>query len=179
MSGKLPDDNVTDRNFASAPVSGSIRLIDFESAEVVAGFFPDTYFLVVSGTKPYLNMTVELSPLVYVRQPEYWGIEVVGSLPGIGLPATAPYHVSIPLAGITGTKGVEAIGATRSEQLAVPPDGGQPDARLYVVIQRTGGGACKIIPDGDKYPAIYTQVYGPAPLEKCETWVAENCRERE
>ena len=51
---------------------------------------------------------------------------------------------------------------------------------LFVVIQRTGGhGPCKIIPEGDPYPAIYTKVYGPASIGKCEAWVAENCTERE
>ena len=75
----------------------------------------------ISGTKPYINMTVELSPLVYIQRPDYWGIEVVGSLPGIGLPATAPYTAAIPLDGITGKRGIEVIGATKREKVAVPP----------------------------------------------------------
>lgn len=107
--------------FLNAPTSASVRLIDFDEAKVVSGIVPRTYFLIVSGTKPYLNMTVELSPLVYIRRPEYWGIEVVGSLPGIGLPATAPYTVSIPLDGILGTKGIEVIGANKREKIKVPP----------------------------------------------------------
>jgi len=106
--------------FLNAPSSSSVRLIDFEKAEVVPGIVPRTYFLIVSGTKPYVNMTVELSPLVYIRQPEYWGIEVIGSLPGYGLPVLAPYTVSIPLDGITGTKGVEVIGANKRQRLPVP-----------------------------------------------------------
>lgn len=52
---------------------------------------------------------------------EYWGIEVVGSLHGIGLPATGPYTVFLPLDGIIGTKGIEVIGATKKLQIAVPP----------------------------------------------------------
>jgi hypothetical protein len=49
---------------------------------------------------------------------------VVGRLRGgIGLPAVAPYTASIPLAGITGTEGIEVIVATRSERLEVPPEG--------------------------------------------------------
>lgn len=32
------------------------------------------------------------------------------------MPAVAPYKVSLPLAGITGTKGIEVIGATRTER---------------------------------------------------------------
>jgi hypothetical protein len=107
-------------NFAELPVSQSVRLIDFEEARVVPGIVPDTFILIVSGTKPYVNMRVELSPLVYVRQPEYWGIEVVGTLPGIGLPTTAPYTESLPLDGIRGTRGIEVIGATRSERFDVP-----------------------------------------------------------
>ncbi|MFG1707501.1 hypothetical protein ACFLIM_30295 [Nonomuraea sp. M3C6] len=107
-------------NFADLPASASVRLIDFEEARVVPGIVPNSFILIVSGTKPYLNMKVSLSPLVYIKQPEYWGIEVVGSLPGIGLPATAPYTVSIPLDGILGTKGIEVIGATNRKTFDVP-----------------------------------------------------------
>lgn len=116
--------------FLNAPASASVRLINFTQAKVVPGFIPNTYFLVVSGTKPYVNMLVELSPLVYIRQPEYWGIEVLGSLPGFGLPALAPYTVTIPLDGITGTKGIEVIGATKRQMIAVPkrPGGGSKKA---------------------------------------------------
>lgn len=108
------------KKFLSAPGSASVRLISFARAQVVGGFVSGTYFLIVSGTKPCLNMTVELSPLVYIRRPEYWGIEVVGSLPGFCLTATAPYTVSIPLDGIIGTKGIEVIGANKKQKIAVP-----------------------------------------------------------
>jgi hypothetical protein len=107
--------------FLNAPAASSVRLIDYTEARVVPGIVPRTWILVVSGTKPYLNMTVELSPLVYKRRPEYWGIEVVGSLPGLGLPTTAPYNVALPLEGINGTKGIEVIGAKKSQKIAVPP----------------------------------------------------------
>ena len=110
-----------DHEFARQPVAESVRLIDFERAEVRPGFLPGTYILVVSGTKPYLNMQVTLSPLVYVRQPEYWGIEVIGSLPGIGLPALAPYTVSLPLDSIRGSLGIEVIGANQTQLINLPP----------------------------------------------------------
>ncbi len=111
--------------YGKLPKASSSRLIDFERVEIVTlESFPPQYVLVVRGTKPYLNMRVELAPLVYIRQPEYWGIEVVGRLRGgIGLPALAPYTVSIPLSGTMGTEGIEVIGATRSEKIEVPPDG--------------------------------------------------------
>ena len=69
-----------------------------------------------------IPVNVDLVPRVYIRQRDYWGIEVVGMLPGgFELPAEAPYVVSLPLAGIVGTEGIEVIGATRSERHQVPP----------------------------------------------------------
>ncbi|MEV6973099.1 hypothetical protein [Kitasatospora sp. NPDC093806] len=107
-------------NYTDRPTSESVRIIDYEEARVVPGIVPETFILVVRGTLPYLNMTVRLSPLVYIRRPEYWGIEVIGSLHGLGLTATAPYTVSLPLDGVLGTRGIEVIGANRTEQIAVP-----------------------------------------------------------
>lgn len=112
----------TDESLMKAPVAESVRLIDFEKAEVVGGFVNNTYFLTVSGEKPYINMRVELSPVIYIRQPEYWRIEVVGILPGSGLPAFAPYSVTIPLDGIIGTKGIEVAGASSSEKIDIVDD---------------------------------------------------------
>ena len=108
------------QEFLKAPSSASVRLINFESAKIHPGIGPNSYVLVVAGTKPYLNMTVRLSPVIYVQQPDYWGIEVIGSLPGFGIPATAPYTVSLPLDGILGKKGIEVIGANKKLQIKVP-----------------------------------------------------------
>ena len=77
----------------------------------------------VSGTKPWATMTVQLVPLVFVRQPEYWGIEVVGSLPGIGLPAQAPYEVSLAVTSFLGTRGIEVLGANRSQRFDLDGSG--------------------------------------------------------
>lgn len=52
-------------------------------------------------------------------------------MPGIGLPATAPYTVSISLNGIIGTEGIEVIGATKSEKRAIPPDGQPAEHALF------------------------------------------------
>lgn len=111
------------KEFEALPQPSSCRLINFDKAEVFPGIVSGTYILVVKGTKPYLNMQVSLVPLVYVRQPEYWGIEVTGCLSGgIGLPATEPYTAILPLNGTIGTKGIEVIGATCSEKIPVPPN---------------------------------------------------------
>jgi len=121
--------------YKALPKAGSHRLIDFEEASVVTDRPPafPPQFLSVSGRKPYANMWVDLAPLVCVGRPEYRGIEVVGRLPlGIGLPSEelpseeaqkAQYNVTIPLySGLTGTKGIELIGATRSERIEVQHD---------------------------------------------------------
>ena len=34
---------------------------------------------------------------------------------------------------------------------------------------------CKVIPHGEIYPAIYSQVFGPASQKDCEKWKAANC----
>ena len=111
------------KEFEALPQPSSCRLIDFDKADVFPGIVSGSYILVVKGTKPYLNMQVNLVPLVYIRQPEYWGIEVTGCLSGgIGLPATEPYTAIFALNGTIGTKGIEVIGATRSEKISVPPN---------------------------------------------------------
>ena len=101
--------------------ASSARRISFDEAEVVPGIVPDTYFLIVRGTAPCLNMSVSLLPLIYIRCPEFWGIEVVGTLPGgFCLDTIKPYCVSIPLTGITGSKGIEVLGSNRSQRFDVP-----------------------------------------------------------
>ena len=108
-------------DLSAQPVAESSRVIEFDRAEVRPGFVSGTYILIVWGRKRCLNMEVSLVPRIYIRCPEYWGIEVVGTLPyGICLPAMAEYVVAIPLAGITGSIGIEVIGANKTEQFKVP-----------------------------------------------------------
>lgn len=108
--------------FRRRPAPASCRLLDFESAVVVTlESFPPQYIVTVTGTKPYMNMQVDLIPLQYIRQPEYWGIEAVGCLNGVGLPVMTPFTISLRLGGIVGTQGIEVIGASTSERLEVPP----------------------------------------------------------
>lgn len=102
-----------------APVAESVHLIDFETAHVNGGFITDTYFLTVSGMKPYANMIVALSPVIYTHQPEYWEIQVVGILPGFGLSATVPYCVTMQLDGFIGTKGISVVGASSSKEIDI------------------------------------------------------------
>lgn len=122
----MTQSQLTVKEFEALPQPSSCRLIDFDKdkTEVVPGVVSGTYILIIRGTKPYVNMQVNLVPLVYIRQPEYWGLEITGCLPeGIGLPAIEPYTAILPLNVIIGTKGIEVIGATCSEKILVPPKG--------------------------------------------------------
>lgn len=52
--------------------------------------------------------------------------------------------------------------------------------RAYIVIALTASTGkkyedCQVIPHGDVYAAIYSQVYGPASQKDCEQWKAANC----
>ena len=52
--------------------------------------------------------------------------------------------------------------------------------RGYIVIALTASTGkkhedCKVIPHGDPYAGIYSQVFGPASQKDCEKWMAANC----
>lgn len=147
------------RAFQALPTPQSCRVIDFDSARVVTlRTFPPRHVLVVSGEKPYFNMAVSLSPLVYIQQPEYWGVEVVGCLPEVGLPAIAPYVVSLELAGTIGTRGIEVIGASRSEKIDIATYGAEPVGSFTLSITSAHGGetiasaSLTCPPDGGSHP---------------------------
>jgi len=103
------------------PSASSVKLISFDSADVRPGFVNDSFFLIVRGEAPCLNMEVQLVPRIYLDCPEYWGIEVVGTLPGgICLTAMKPYVLTISLTGVTGSVGIEVIGSNKKEKFDVP-----------------------------------------------------------
>lgn len=107
--------------FQNLPKAESCRLIDFEKVDIRPGFVTGTYILIVKAIKPYKNMKARLAPLTYIKRPKYWGIEVVGCLYGIGLPAISMQTLTIQLNNIRGTIGIKVIGATRSENIKIPP----------------------------------------------------------
>lgn len=92
-------------------------LVNVDKAELREGIVGGTYFLVVQGTKPWISMRVDFSPLIYIGQPEYWGIQVIGIQSGIGLPTTAPYSHYDEVSQFMGKKGVEVIGANQTIKL--------------------------------------------------------------
>lgn len=107
--------------FQSLPSPLSCRVLDFDSADILTETPLGYWALFVDGEKPYDAMEVTLRPLTYIRQPEYWGIEIVGCLPSGPLPdVTGRYLVILPVAGVMGTKGIEVIGANGVKQIDLP-----------------------------------------------------------
>jgi hypothetical protein len=110
----------------------SSRLIDFERADVITPMiYPPQPRLVVTGTKPHPDVEVTLVPLVYVSQPSHLGIQVVATTthdgPHVSQPiANVPFAVELDLRGCNGSQGVEVIGETGTEKIAVPA--GEPQA---------------------------------------------------
>ncbi len=103
------------------PGSTTCGLMPYTKATIRPGFIKDTWFLNVAGTKTWSNIQVTLNPMIYIHKPDYWEIEVVGCISGVGIPVNEPYIVTIPLEGITGHKGIEVVGAMKREKLVVPP----------------------------------------------------------
>jgi hypothetical protein len=100
-------------------------VIDFEKAELKHMPFQDGVYLVVKGRCPGKGFDVRLAPLVYNEtRPDYWGIEVAMFTAGSNAEAAddnAMFERSVPLAGITGTRGVTVIGA--NQELRIDIDG--------------------------------------------------------
>jgi hypothetical protein len=102
------------------------RLINFERADAITTMmYPPHPVLVVSGQTPVPGMDVALVPVMYVSQPEYWAIQVVGSVSDAPRPMQpiaggSPYRVELALTGVTGTKGVDVVGADQTERIDVP-----------------------------------------------------------
>ena len=202
-------DDVQLETLRRLPSAETCRLLDFDRAEILTlESFPPQFVLAVSGTAPVFNLRVELVPRIYIRQPEYWGIEVAGCLSGtIFLPAQRPFSVTLGLSGVTGTRGVEVIGATRSEELDVPPKegplgafslsitskAGDPIANAWLTCSPDGGthpragAACRQLAEADGHiaaipedPGVCTDEFNPVILDATGTWGGEPrsfCRE--
>lgn len=105
------------------------QIIDFEKAELRKPPFQDGLYLWVKGQLPANGLDARLAPRIYHGRPEYWGIEVAAvarkradndddrSRADGGDPLR--FEQSVPLAGITGTRGVTVIGANRSERIDI------------------------------------------------------------
>lgn len=103
----------------TAAEKAQCRNIEFTKASVDplgAGTSPDRYRLTVSGSAPSSNVSVELTPLVYIRQPEFWGIQVLGCSSRNGLPVMVPYTATYEFTGALGTCGIEVVGTSKRQR---------------------------------------------------------------
>jgi hypothetical protein len=109
-------------------VSGG-QMIDFEMAELRRLPFQDNLYLWVKGQLPAKGLNARLAPRIYHDRPDYWVIEVAAfvdmaeqtdtDLPRDEASVSLNFERSVPLAGITGTRGVAVIGANRSERIDI------------------------------------------------------------
>ena len=103
-------------SFASLPYARSCRRVDFDLVELRDSPRHGGALLLVSGVKPWADLDVSLEPLAYAEPPEFWVIEVVGRLTGSGLQGLVDFSTALRLGSMRGYKGVEIVGATKSER---------------------------------------------------------------
>ncbi len=129
--------------FSGLPLSQTHRLLGFDHAAVESlESFPPQLVLRVRGTAPYPAMRITLEPRIYVRQPDYWGIEVVGMLIEPEPARPTPYEVALDLSGPMGTEGIEVIGAGVTKRILLAKDdpaGGQTQVVLRGIVKDSGG----------------------------------------
>jgi hypothetical protein len=105
------------------------RIIDFEKAELRRLPFQDSLYLWVRGRLPANGFDARLSPRIYQGRPDYWAIEVAafaqvnpandtGDLGDKG-EGDLMFERSVPLTGITGTRGVTVIGANQEQRIDI------------------------------------------------------------
>ncbi len=111
----LPDRDLTTVQFNCLPTATTCRRVDFDYVAIEGGAAGQPLVL-VSGIKDWLNLHIELRPRCYPTPPDFWVIEVVGTLPGYGVRGAVDYHVVLPLAGLWGHEGIEIVGATKTER---------------------------------------------------------------
>jgi len=98
--------------FSHPKVPESCCLVEFKEA-FISHLKPGHSLLIVRGVAPSVSTRVFLSHRVYKRRPDWWGIEVVGALPGgVCLKDDRFYEACIPVAGLIGAMGIEVVGAT-------------------------------------------------------------------
>ena len=106
------------------------RIIDFEIAELKTLPFQDSLYLWVSGRMPAGSFEVTLAPRIYHDRPEYWGIEVAivatqaaikdqKVVDPLANEAPSMFERSVPLSGVTGSRGISVIGANQIKRIEI------------------------------------------------------------
>lgn len=112
-----------DHSFDSLPYAQACRRVDFDFVEIRRATHPAAgRMLFVSGVKSWADLCITLEPVPYTDLPEFRLIEVVGRLSGCGLAALVDFCVALPLESMQGSKGIEIVGATKSERRVLTSD---------------------------------------------------------
>jgi hypothetical protein len=107
----------------SDAVSSQCGPASFDAATVtsITSGTAGTLTLVVTGTKTSTNVTIDLVPVIYIQQPVYWEIDVIGCTSGIGLPVLTPYTAKLDVTNTVGKLGIEVVGSNKSVLIPVVP----------------------------------------------------------
>jgi len=108
---------------AQGPVADAEQAVrlDFDRARIITRrTFPPQHVLQVVGNAPSADTTVELVPLVYVQQPDYWEVEIIGRSTGVATSAIVDYEVTLPVSQAQGRFGIEVVGTTHTKRLDIP-----------------------------------------------------------
>lgn len=94
-------------------------LVDFDTAQFVWDPVTGHRVLEVQGVAGYAGMQIELAPLAYVRQPEFWAIQVTGCAPGTGLSVMTPYTATLDIDEYApGRQGADILGRNQDIRLS-------------------------------------------------------------
>jgi hypothetical protein len=100
------------------------------------------------GSHPLNQLT---DALVYIRQPEYWEIEVVGSLRGTGLAGPAPYAESLEVTATIGGSGSTPLASWQAPSSG-QQDGGPSSSRARACARQSSLGSMR-------YPSLMSGAF--------------------
>jgi hypothetical protein len=101
------------------------KIIEFEQAELRHLPSHESLYLWVKGRMSMQGYQAKLAPRIYYGRPDYWGIEVaaIASPSAVnddgGAGDMVSFECSVPLTGITGTRGVAVIGANQVKRIDI------------------------------------------------------------
>lgn len=175
----LVDEIKSDTN--GGPISGKQELIgnqaDFDTffdgapPSVTLDFSRGFIFAVALGQRPTTGYSVKIRDIT---------LETDGFMAGT---VTVSYEEVVPSgpAGdmiTTPYTAVRAVGLDFATNVVFRKVVGSKGAnQQFIVIALTGTNTgCRILQEGEFYPAIFSQVFGAASLAACKAWVATNCQ---
>jgi hypothetical protein len=112
-----------DHSSDSLPYAQACRRVDFDIVEIRRATHPAAgCMLFVSEVNSWAGLCVALESVPYTDLPEFRLIEVVGRLSGCSLAALVEFCVALPSESMQGSKGIEIVGATKSEPRVLTSD---------------------------------------------------------